>query len=274
MSDLKGVTEKLKSFAGAWPAYAALGSAALYFLGYLTLRFQLSTLGVATDLAALDERYFFAGARFVVYVIATVPILALFGIPLFLLYLLFRRRRPAVPAKSAGALLFGAILLAVLSIQFVMRQSFLFMDNLLLATRLAGPEWLHPILLGENPALESFFFCGLLAAVGISAYALFAARRREIRYPAAEALLLFLLSVQFLFIPVNYGILSAGNSFPKLSGTESGSVWLVWEGKEQITFFSETPRRALITVPRSEFKRLEITGYEAVLQRLFREKKP
>jgi len=43
-------TEKLGNFAAKWASYAAFGSFSLYSIGYLTLRFQLSTYELATDL--------------------------------------------------------------------------------------------------------------------------------------------------------------------------------------------------------------------------------
>ena len=52
-------TEKLGSLAGKWTAYAAFGSFLLYLLGYLTLRFQLSTYGVATDLDLVRRKVSF-----------------------------------------------------------------------------------------------------------------------------------------------------------------------------------------------------------------------
>ncbi len=66
-------TEKLGSVAGKWTAYAAFGSFLLYLLGYLTLRFQLTTYGVATNLDLFDEKYLFAGCRFLVYLVSAVP---------------------------------------------------------------------------------------------------------------------------------------------------------------------------------------------------------
>jgi len=66
-------TDKLGSLAGKCTAYAALGSFLLYLLGYLTLRFQLSTYGVAANLDIFDEKYLFAGCRFVVYLVSAVP---------------------------------------------------------------------------------------------------------------------------------------------------------------------------------------------------------
>jgi hypothetical protein len=60
--------------------YGAIGSAILYFLGYLALRFHLTTLGIGADLAVLDERYLFAGAKFLVYTVAIVPSIMLVGL--------------------------------------------------------------------------------------------------------------------------------------------------------------------------------------------------
>jgi hypothetical protein len=71
-----------------WALLTAVGSFVLYLFGYLTLRFRLSTFGIATDLAVLDERYLFAGAQFLVYFLTAIPIVLL---PLLLL-LPFRRR--------------------------------------------------------------------------------------------------------------------------------------------------------------------------------------
>src|SRR5580693_244334 len=49
--------EKLGGVATKWSAFAALGSFLLYLLGYLTLRFQLSTYGVATNLDLLGPAF-------------------------------------------------------------------------------------------------------------------------------------------------------------------------------------------------------------------------
>ena len=75
MADLGSeLSDKLKELGANWAVYSALGSFALYLLGYLSLRFHLTVLGVGTDLAVLDERYLFAGTRFLVYVVSSVPL--------------------------------------------------------------------------------------------------------------------------------------------------------------------------------------------------------
>ena len=74
MADLSNdFAAKQGSLASKWTAFTALGSFLLYLLGYLTLRFQLSTYGVSTNLDLFDEKYLFAGCRFLVYLVSSVP---------------------------------------------------------------------------------------------------------------------------------------------------------------------------------------------------------
>jgi len=79
------LSEKAKELAGPWTVSLTLGSVALYLLSYLSLRFHLTTLGVGTDLSILDERYLFAGAKFLVYQVSSVPNAAVVGLLLLLL---------------------------------------------------------------------------------------------------------------------------------------------------------------------------------------------
>jgi hypothetical protein len=51
-------------------------------------------------------------------------------------------------------------------------------------------------------------------------------------------------------------------------------AWLVWEGKDGMTYLLRQRRGdketwALVTLPRSEVKRIEITGYDPILRILF-----
>src|SRR6478672_5180372 len=77
--DLKS---KVHGLLGSWASISALGSFVLYLFGYLALRFHLTTLGIGTDLAVLDERYLFTGAKFLVYLAATIPIIVLLALVL------------------------------------------------------------------------------------------------------------------------------------------------------------------------------------------------
>src|SRR5215831_12986441 len=92
----KELSDTIKDVAGSWAAYIAMGSFGLYFLGYLSLRFHLTALGIATDLAVFDERYLFAGARFLVYLVASLPnvllLVLVLSLPTVIPYRLFSRQ--------------------------------------------------------------------------------------------------------------------------------------------------------------------------------------
>jgi hypothetical protein len=94
----------------------------------------------------------------------------------------------------------------------------------------------------------------------------------------ARGLLAFLVAVQVLLLPINYGVLIVDKALPRvaalgetpLAGGED--AWLVWEGKDGVTFLVRSPerkRRALVTLPRTEVKRTEIVGFNRVLPTLF-----
>ena len=91
---------RLQSVGLHWGTWTLIGSFVLYVLGYLTIRFHLSVLAAGTDLGIIDERYLFAGAKFVVYLVsAGVTLLLLLLVPAALAYgayrLLSRDRKPA-----------------------------------------------------------------------------------------------------------------------------------------------------------------------------------
>ena len=145
------LNDRVKTLAVDWTAYATLGSFVLYLLGYLTLRFHLTALGIGTDLNVLDERYLFAGAKFLVYLVSTVPIVVVLGLVLAAVLwlcsgLLSKTGAAALlqPTWARGKawclhpvrLTLAGIVLAVLMLQLVMRQCFFF-SNLLLAPRMA-----------------------------------------------------------------------------------------------------------------------------------------
>jgi hypothetical protein len=293
--------DKIKGLAGAWTAYTALGSFTLYLLGYLTLRFHLTTLGVGTDLAVLDERYLFAGTRFLVYLVSSVPIVVLIGLVLsavaYLPYrLLAGRHRTTSRATVKGRwerlrtwwsdpdrLTLIGIILAVVIIQLVMRQCFLF-SNLLLAPRLPEPEWLRSLLLATDDGLRSLYFSGLLAGAALTGGLGMLARRRlgrTTRPRLMHGLLVFLVAVQLLMLPVNYGILIADKTIPKVAdlGNEkllgvAEEAWLVWEGKDGVTYLvrrklADKEQRTLITLPRGDVKKINIIAYDPILRVLF-----
>ncbi len=303
------LSDTLKELAGGWAQLSVLGSFVLYLLGYLSLRFHLTSFGIEADLTVVDERYVFAGARFLIHLMTSVPILVLILLLPAALIVLCHRLLPrrlrrcladffrtrATPARLATA----GIVVSVLSIQLVMRQCFL-MSNLLLRPDLPPPRWLQAVLLEES-AFGALYFPALVlvtaAAAGLWRLALGRPARGPLDRPLT-ALLGFLLVVQLGLLPVNYGILIAGREVPRVAhlgdpgGLPEGSeAWLIWERRDSLTFLvrgrepdpaaspasgpavdRERPsdHRRLLTVAREEVPRVEITCYDPILRILFR----
>jgi hypothetical protein len=173
MTDLwKDLTGKLGNLVGKWTVYAAFGSFLLYLFGYLALRFQLSTYGVATNLDVFDEKYVFAGCRFLVYFVAAVPNILIIVLVLAAVgYLPYK----LVPATFKGCLTHWAsgwcarparlpllgLVFGTILVQFVLRKCLAF-GNLLLAKQLPD-RWLSSILLASDEE-QSLYFSGLVAA--------------------------------------------------------------------------------------------------------------
>ena len=285
---------KLKEIGGSWASYAALGSFALYLLGYLALRFRLTFLGIGTDLAVLDERYFYEGAKFVVYLVSTIPILLLIvlalsacgWVPYGLLPSRLRtrvraalRRRGQRLSSSPVRLSLVGIVLSIVMIQFVMRQPFHY-SNLLVAKELPDYGWLRALVLSEGEGLRSLYFTGLVATAAVTAaIALIVAGQAA---PSGLARVFFgvlvaVVTIQLLFLSINYGFLITATPLPKVArlpgaDTAPRDAWLAWEGKDGITYFvwdKANERRSLLTLQRKDAPRIEITGYDPVLRLLF-----
>src|SRR6516164_6418108 len=85
-----GLSQKVGDGIGKWAGYSAVGTFLLYLFGYLALRFQLTAYGVAANLDAFDERYLFAGCRFLVILGMTLPsIIMILAIVLLVLYCVY-----------------------------------------------------------------------------------------------------------------------------------------------------------------------------------------
>ena len=261
--------ERLKAMGANWSVYSAIGSFVLYFLGYLVLRFQLSAWGVTADLAVLDERYLFAGARFLVYLVSTVVSMLLLASPILLLWWglnlwpRFRQFREAWNYALIG------VIFAVLFIQLVERKCFQFMNGLLVQPKLEGDEWLKAVLLDPTSNREAQFFAGLVAGVAATGWLLFQSKSRKIGRPALEAVLVFLTATEFLLLPVNYGVIVSTRQLPRVTNFAPAEAWLVWQGKDTTTFLVADKERRLVGIPNTEVKKLEITGVDNVFRRLF-----
>jgi hypothetical protein len=283
--------DKLGSLAGKWTTFAAFATFVVYLLGYLALRFQLSTYGVATNLDVWDERYLFAGSRFLVYLVSSVPnvllIVFAFVAITYLPYKLvpavvrgrMKQRFSAWAADPTGLPLLGT-LLALGLIQFVLRKCFVF-GNLLFAKELSGHEWINAILL-TGDGNRSLYFSGLVGGTLLTgALLLFATRKGSASTSSLSKLLVsllaFLVAVEFLLLPVNYGILIASQQLPRVSElghdeklANGEQAWLVWESKEAMVYFVREANgtRTMITIPRKESK-VRIVAYDPIFRMLF-----
>lgn len=282
-------TEKLGGLAGKWTAYAAFGSFLLYFFGYLTLRFQLSTFGVATNLDLFDEKYLFAGCRFLVYLVSSVPnilivLLLLAAIGYVPYRLIPSSRKEALHkriadwcAKPIRLPLLGVVLGVVL-IQFALRRCFIF-GNILLRKQLPD-EWLSNVLL-TNELRLSLYFSALLAGTLLTGVILLVVLQRGTTTTAASkaltVILIFLFAVEFLLLPANYGVLISTQELPRVvevRGDENPPTgltsWLVWESKDALIYFVRGPedQRMLVTVPRKD-ARIKIVAYDNIFCVLF-----
>jgi hypothetical protein len=284
MADLlKDLRDRAKALGGDWTQYSAVGSFLLYVAGYLVTRFHLTAIGVGTDLAVLDERYLFTGARFLVYLVSSVPIVLLLALPVMsIAWLAGKLLSGSTRASLTGwvqaptRLAAFGIVFAVIMIQFVMRQCFLF-SNLLLAPQLPPePGWLVALLLDDR--LMPLYFGALVAACGVSFAILVALRwlQENSLWTVTSRLLAFLAAVQVLLLPVNYGVLIVDKTLPRVAAlgkealAKGDEAWLVWEGTDGVTFLVRSGiGKRLVTIPRTDVTRTEILGFDRILPRLF-----
>lgn len=292
------MAERLKGAPASWATYSVFGSFVLYVMGYLSIRFYLTALGLATDLSVLDERYVFSGARFLVYFVSgltTVLLLALIlaalcYAPWRLLHKLLRHRDHGASTgtghwrPSPRQLAILGIGLSVVVVQLFMRKVFLF-DELLLRTKFPREEsWLAELLLAEDQHHFEYYFISLLVAATITTGLLVICYSRYSENSGNRGVLLiftFAWFTQCLFLPINYGYLLVTQSLPRVASLDgekpllSGEeAWLVWEGKDALTFLVRqgsgiTAAKYLITLPRAEVKRIKVTGSDRILRTLF-----
>lgn len=280
---LESLNGRINALTGDWGKYGLVAGVGLYVTGYLVLKFHLTAIGIGTDIAVLDERYWFEGARFLVYLVSLVPNVVLLALPLALILWMLYKLVPASEGvvtwimKPARLAIFG-IVFSVVVIQFVMRQCFLIGD-LLLAERMPNdPAWLVGLLLDD--AYMPMYFTGMVAACIVPLAILISLWHAEApgSIGFARGLLTFLAAVQILLLPVNYGVLIVDQALPRVTalGDEplaaGAEAWIVWEGQRGVTFLvrrSQAPQRTLLTIPREKIGRIEISGFDRILPTIF-----
>jgi hypothetical protein len=298
MSAERTVTEladRIKSLSGNWATYSVVGSFLLYLFGYLTIRFYLTAFGLATDLAVLDERYIFAGARFLVYLVSTATTLVLLGLLSsavgYLPYRWLRRRgRGSISSwwqrsrwSAPDRLIVIGIVFSVAVIQLLMKQCFFFNNLLLSANFPRESPWLADLLLSKNEKLFELYFSGLIVAALLSIALLIYVASKERTSLSSRFLFgvfAFLVTAQILLLPVNYGYLLADKYLPRVATLDGEKplgqnehAWLVWEGKDGLTFLLRrgdgSAARSLVTIKQKDVKKTEIIGYDRILTELF-----
>ena len=283
MTLLHELGEGVKAFALQSAAYTAAGSALLYVIGYLVLRFHLSVIGIATELSVLDERYLFAGAHFMVYLLVAVPNILLLSLPIAAAAWLTAKLvapstratwRKAVdePRRLAGV----GILFSILMIQLVMKQCLLFQNMLLASQPPSEPAWLATLLRDEDNM--TLFFSALVSGCAVPLVILFRLWYRGDGPAGARWLLSFLVTTQLLLLPVNFGVLIKEKTLARVTALgdaplqQGEQAWLVWEGEAGITFFlrdQARSRRSLITLSQAKVTRIEIVGFDRIVPKLF-----
>jgi hypothetical protein len=283
---LRDLGEQIAALGSHRTTFTVIGSFLLYLVGYLTLRFHLTALGIGTDLAVLDERYLFTGARFLVYLVSSVPIIILIALPVAVLLWMAGKVVPEATRRRVGPWImhparltaFG-IVFAVVMIQLVMRQCFIFSDLLLARELPQEPAWLVALLLDGR--FMPLYFSAMVAACAVPIAILLALRNAPAEGGAAFArgLLAFLAAVQVLLLPINYGMLIVDKTLPRVAALSEkkplaagDEAWLVWEGKDGVTFLvrsEERHRRSLLTLSRADVKETEIVGFDRILPTIF-----
>lgn len=290
MSDeSNSLKDAFAAVAGKWTAYAAVGSFILYLFGYLSLRFQLSTYGVATDLDVLDEKYLFAGSRFLVFLVSSAAnaLLIIFVLCL-VVYIPYKlipaaqrariRQWNATWTNHQPSLSVIGIAISLVFIQLVLRKCFVFGD-LLLAQSLPQREWISSVLLTRE-AMRSLYFTALLGGILVTGlFLMLALNSMALKSRLLDFLLgvqVFLFAMEFLFLPVNYGVLIATQELPRVMEVSDQKLalneqaWLVWENKDVLTYLVRElgDKRALVTVPRKE-NQIRIVAYDNIFHVLF-----
>jgi len=271
----------LKIISTNWTSYTLLGSFMIYLSGYLSLRYHMTVLGLGVDITVFDERYLFAGIKFFVYIVSVVPILVLIGIifyfPMKIIINLFMRIFSSkIYSISSYFLLLTGITIATISIQFYMRKCFNLV-NLLVSKTAPIDEWLSDILTRNSFFVDLYFPLLLLGL--FTTFIIWWNVNKETSINSEffwlKKLLSFLIVLQFLFLPINYGALIMDKTIPRVSKPsflkdkkyKDTKVWLVWEGKSGMTYLLDNKdKRTLLTLNKTDIKYSEILCYDNILK--------
>ena len=278
----------VKSLSSNWTSYTLLGSFIIYLTGYLSLRYHMTVLGLGVDITVFDERYLFAGIKFFVYIVSTVPILVLIGMvvyfPLKIIVNLFVRIFSLQSYSISNYfLLLTGITIAMISIQFYMRKCFTLVN--LLVSSIPPKDELLTDILTKNSMFTDLYFPLLLLALFITFIIWWNVNQVDSmnsEFFWLKKLLAFLIALQFLFLPINYGVLIMDKSIPRVTKPsflkdnkyKDAKIWLVWEGRNGMTYLTDSAnKRTLITLNKKDITSNEILCYDNVLKIVLSESK-
>jgi len=290
--DFKNVIEKTSKDVSSWAAIIAVGSSLTYLLGYLSLRFHLTAIGIWTDISLFDEKYFFEGAKFTIYFLYSLPILfsilLLFYLLFYILSRLFKNLREHINEyflliknycrNNPNNLALMGIIWSIIVIQIVMRQCFT-VQNIITSGIFPDAIWLTNLLLTDNETILILYFSGLIF-VWIFSFSLLIIFIKIAQQSLAALILkwsfFLLIIIEFILLPINYGILIGDKSAPRINTLGENRVlqpnekaWLVWEANDSLTYFVLTrtdkeEKRELITLPRKDVKIIDIISEDNI----------
>lgn len=141
-------------------------------------------------------------------------------------------------------------------------------------------DWISSVLLASDGML-SLYFAGLVAGTLLSGGILVYVLRRGAATTVASklflAILIFLFALEFLMLPVNYGVLISTQQLPRLAELSASEklpdgqlAWLLWENKDAITYFTRDAQdqRMIVTTPKKDTK-VKIIAYDDIFCVLF-----
>jgi hypothetical protein len=275
MADGSNIERGTKIIAAA----LSIAGAAMYLCGYLVLRVRMNVLGIPADVSGLDERYLFAGANFIVYVVLAlnrllrivVVLVAVAAIPLALAWWVAlnrsRRARLSMWSKRMWPRVGLVAALGAIGLSFTMigmAEPWWSDHDLLFAPQLSERA---AMIAGTDESTSWLFMEYLAASVAAGVGAAIAIRagvRRSVLFVAFGAL-----GLQLLSLPMLYGALSADTFQPKVQLTDGSTGWIVWEGPASMTMFIDSGRPTLIRRSKQDSQSpLTIVGFERILHRL------
>lgn len=278
------VVTSLKSLVESRAGLAGLGTAVLYVLGYIVVRFRLQALGlVDVELSIVDERYIFAGFWFCLYLAMSACNLVFLLIPFIIAGLWLRDHMPPGPGgrlrqwfRRPDTRAAMAFVFSLLVVQMVLRRCF-DAGNLLYADRLPdSAPWVNAVLDDPGGRLAKYYLSIVLLSCIPPAWLLWRLRYKTF---ARHGWLILsartMLALQLFFLPATFGWLLADRQLPRILAVEGKPVpqneqaWLLWQDRSIVVYLRrDSTARSIVQMPRERAGTLELGPPVALLRAL------